>query len=323
MDKIESNIFPTFTLALLLLYKSMKNKKVYTVFFLLLLYIVIQSVWWMYSIFDLSSQVFPAEEMQGKKWMIFGEGAVFLLILLISFIFSVRTLKKDFNLSVQQKNFLMTVSHELKTPIASIKLYIQTLLKRDLEPNKQKEILTKSLADTDRLNNLVESILLATKIDDGSLFMNKSKVNISQLVQESTLKLMESNNKKLDFEFFIEDNLMFNSDPESMSSIVCNLVGNAIKYSPEQSTITISLNKTSNALTLIVSDEGPGIPNDDKSRIFDKFYRIGDENTRKEQGTGLGLFLVKYLVEQHNGSISVQKNSPKGAIFACKFNTIT
>jgi two-component system phosphate regulon sensor histidine kinase PhoR len=301
----------------------MKNKKVYSVFFLLLLYIVIQSVWWMYSIFDLSSQLFPTQEMQGKKWMIFGEGAVFLLILLVSFIFSVRTLKKDFDLSVQQKNFLMTVSHELKTPIASIKLYLQTLLKRNLQADKQKEILTKSLADTDRLNNLVESILLATKIDDGSLFMNKSEVNFSQLVQDSTLKLMESNTKKLDFEFFIEDHIIFNSDSESMSSVVSNLVGNAIKYSQEPSTITISLSKSADIVTLTIADEGPGIPNEDKNRIFDKFYRIGDENTRKEQGTGLGLFLVKYLVEQHNGSISVQKNSPKGAIFTCKFNTIT
>lgn len=261
--------------------------------------------------------------MQSKKWMIFGEGAVFLLILLVSFIFSVRTLKKDFHLSVQQKNFLMTVSHELKTPIASIKLYIQTLLKRDLGLDKQQEVLTKSLADTERLNNLVESILLATKIDDSSLFMHKSDLNLSELVQNTTLKLMESNPKKLDFEFFIEDEVTFHSDEESMISVVTNLVGNAIKYSPEKSTVTVTLMNKDTQVLFSVADQGLGIPNEEKSRIFNKFYRIGDENTRKQQGTGLGLFLVKYLVEQHNGSISVQKNSPKGTIFACKFNSIT
>lgn len=301
----------------------MKNKKVYTLFFSLLVYVVIQSIWWMYSIYGLSFQVFSSEEMQAKKWMIFGEGAVFLLILMISFIFSIRTLKKDFNLSVQQKNFLMTVSHELKTPIASLKLYLQTLLKRDLAVEKRKEILTKSLADTERLNNLVESILLATKIDDGSLFMNKHKVDLSQLVQDHTLKLMESNSKTLDIEFFIEDNIEFLGDEESIISIVNNLLSNAIKYSPDKSTITVTLMNKDSHILFSVADQGPGIPNEEKNRIFDKFYRIGDENTRKQQGTGLGLFLVKYLVEHHNGSISVQKNSPKGAIFACKFNTIT
>jgi two-component system phosphate regulon sensor histidine kinase PhoR len=298
----------------------MKNKKVYTLFFFLLLYIAIQSVWWMYSIFKLSSQVYSTQELEAKKWMIFGEGAVFLLILFVGFILSIRTLKKDLNLSVQQKNFLMTVSHELKTPIASIKLYLQTLLKRDLELDKRKEILTKSLSDTDRLINLVESILLATKIDDHSLFMHKSSMNLSELVQETTLRLMESNTKKLHFDFFVEDAIKFNGDEDSMTSIISNLVSNAIKYSPENSTVTITLMNKDTHTLFTVADEGQGIPNDEKIKIFNKFYRIGDESTRKKQGTGLGLFLVKHLVIQHNGTVTVQKNSPKGAIFTCKFN---
>ena len=292
----------------------MKNKKVYTLFFLLLLYIIIQSVWWMYSIFSLSSDLYSTQEMKGKTWMIFGEGSVFLFILLISFIFTIRTLKKDLNLSVQQKNFLMTVSHELKTPISSIKLYLQTLLKRELKPEKTKEIVTKSLSDTERLNDLVESILLATKIDDNALFMQKSELNLSHLIQESCLKLMESNSKTLDFEFFMDENVTLLADQDSMTSIVSNLVSNAIKYSPDKSTVTITLIKKEDHLFFSVADQGPGIPSDEKNKIFSKFYRIGDENTRKEKGTGLGLFLV---------TISVLKNSTKGAIFACKFNTIT
>ncbi|MFT6747638.1 MAG: two-component system phosphate regulon sensor histidine kinase PhoR [Glaciecola sp.] len=277
----------------------------------------------MYSIFSLSNDLFTAPEMEAKKWMIFGEGAVFLMILLISFIFSVRTLKKDLNLSLQQKNFLMTVSHELKTPIASLKLYIQTLIKRDLPPEKQQDILTKSLSDTDRLNNLVESILLATKIDDRSLFLHKSTLNLSQLIQDTALQLMESNTKKLDFEFLLEPDLKFIGDENAMVSITTNLVSNAIKYSPDNSNITITLMKKESHVLFSVTDQGAGVPLEERNKIFNKFYRIGDENTRKQQGTGLGLFLVKYLVEQHNGSVSVQNNSPKGAIFACKFNTIT
>jgi two-component system phosphate regulon sensor histidine kinase PhoR len=179
------------------------------------------------------------------------------------------------------------------------------------------------LSDTDRLNNLVESILLATKIDDRSLFLHKSTLNLSQLIQDTALQLMESNTKKLDFEFLLEPDLKFIGDENAMVSITTNLVSNAIKYSPDNSNITITLMKKESHVLFSVTDQGAGVPLEERNKIFNKFYRIGDENTRKQQGTGLGLFLVKYLVEQHNGSVSVQNNSPKGAIFACKFNTIT
>lgn len=298
----------------------MKNKKVHLLFFFLLLYILLQSIWWMFNIFELSTQLYTAEQMGGKKWMIFGEGAVFLFILLLSFLFAIRTLQKDLNLSQQQKNFLMAVSHELKTPIASIKLYLQTLLKRKLDTDKQEDIISKSLLDTDRLNNLVESILLTTKIEDHAVFLNLEELNLSSVTEQTTLKVMESSKKPMDFEFFIEENIVLQSDENAMTSIISNLVSNAIKYSPEQSTITVTLKRENQTIKLSVSDQGTGIPTDQRNKIFDKFYRIGDENTRKQQGTGLGLFIVKYLTEQHQGSVNVQKNSPKGAIFTCTFN---
>lgn len=298
----------------------MKNKKVHLLFFFLLLYILLQSIWWMFNIFELSTQLYTAEQMGGKKWMIFGEGAVFLFILLLSFLFAIRTLQKDLNLSQQQKNFLMAVSHELKTPIASIKLYLQTLLKRKLDTDKQEDIISKSLLDTDRLNNLVESILLTTKIEDHAVFLNLEELNLSSVTEQTTLKVMESSKKPMDFEFFIEENIVLQADENAMTSIISNLVSNAIKYSPEQSTITVTLKRENQTIQLSVSDQGTGIPTDQRNKIFDKFYRIGDENTRKQQGTGLGLFIVKYLTEQHQGSVNVQKNSPKGAIFTCTFN---
>ena len=273
----------------------------------------------MYSIYELSDQLYSTAEMQRKKWMIFGEGLVFLLILGLSFVITLRTIKKELKLSSQQKNFLMAVTHELKTPIASIKLYLQTLLKRDLDKEKQNDILTKSLEDTDRLNNLVESILLATQIDDQSLHLYKEEFNLSELVKNTAMKLMESNLKKLDFEFLVHDNILFNGDTDSFTSIVNNLISNAIKYSPDNSTITVLLEQTDSVVRLNVLDEGKGIPDSEKENVFTKFYRIGNENTRSKKGTGLGLFIVRYLVEKHNGRIVVQNNSPKGAIFATTF----
>ena len=299
----------------------MKDSKVQRIHYLLLVYIVLQSIWWMYSIFLLSKEVFSAEEMRSKRWMIFGEGAVFLIILLASFLFALRTLKKELRLSKQQKNFLMAVTHELKTPISSIKLYLQTLLKRDLEENKKKEILTKSVADADRLNNLVESILLATKIEDHSIELSKTETNLSDFVERTCLTLLEKNSRGIDLELMIQPDIIEEVDPEAWTSILNNLVENALKYSDSGSTIKVHLVKENQELQLLVTDQGPGVPTDERDKIFEKFYRIGNENTRKEKGTGLGLFIAKYLVEQSGGEISVKKNSPKGAIFACKFLT--
>ena len=253
--------------------------------------------------------------------MIFGEGAVFLIILLASFIFALRILQKELNLSRQQKNFLMAVTHELKTPIASIKLYLQTILKRDLDAEKRNEFLQKSITDADRLNNLVESILLATKIEDHSLELSKITTDLSEFVEQTCLKLLEKNDRGVDLELLIQPDIKESIDPDAWTSIINNLVENAFKYAASGSTVKVHLIQENELLQLIVSDEGPGIPTEEREKIFEKFYRIGNENTRKEKGTGLGLFITKYLVEQSGGEITVKKNSPKGAIFACKFLT--
>lgn len=301
----------------------MKNKRFRLFFFLVLTYIVIQSSWWMYSIYELSKDLYSPEQLKNKQWMIFGEGLVFLFLLVLSFMVLFKSIKKELRLSQQQKNFLMSITHELKTPIASIKLYLQTLLKRNLDKEKQIEILHKSVSDTDRLNNLLETILVATKVEDHSYSFEKNDLNLSALTKEVCIQLMETNQKQIDVDFRIQEDVIFRGDQDAIISIVTNLMSNALKYSPSKSTVIVELTQEATHTTLRVSDEGNGIPAQERDLIFNKFYRIGDENTRKEQGTGLGLFIVKYLVEQHNGEISVRKNQPKGAIFACKFNTIS
>ncbi len=295
-------------------------KKINWLFVILLVYVILQSLWWMYNIWNLSAQVFTPEQMQGKLWMIFGEGAVFLIILSLGFVLTYKAFQREVKLSTQQKNFLMAVSHELKTPIASIKLYLQTLLKHDLDKEKQNEILLKSIKDTERLNELVENVLLTTQINDNSYPINFEQFNLTELVKKTSIALMESNTKKVDVEFFITDNIEFKGDKSALISIVSNLLGNALKYTETDSVVGIYLLRENQQITLSFSDQGTGIPNSEKENIFKQFYRIGNENTRKVRGTGLGLFIVKHLVEQHNGKVSVKDNSPKGVIFACTFN---
>ena len=117
----------------------------------------------------------------------------------------------------------------------------------------------------------------------------------------------------------IEPGIHFEIDKTSFPSIILNLLENAVKYSEADSTVTLTLKKNQNTIILSVKDEGAGISDEDKSMIFQKFYRAGNEETRSTKGTGLGLYIVNYLVEQHNGTISVKNNSPKGSIFEIIF----
>lgn len=257
-----------------------------------------------------------------KRWiMISSEGAVFIFLLLLGGYQIRKTLKKENALSQQQKNFLLSVTHELKSPIASTKLQLQTLQKHDLDREKQKEIIANAISDTERLNNLVENILLAAKIENSVFSLHKENYNLSEYLTEGMNQTIKSFNYKQKVVLDIEPNIQMQIDRTTFPSIILNLFENAVKYSPENSTITIGLKKQDEKIVLSIADEGVGIKDGEKLTIFQKFYRVGNEEVRKTKGTGLGLFIVNYLVEQHNGSITVKDNAPKGTIFEVTFSS--
>lgn len=255
-----------------------------------------------------------------KRWiMISGEGIVFIGILFAG-IFQIRkTFKREEELSKQQQNFLLSVTHELKSPIASTKLQLQTLQKHELSREKQKEILANAIADTDRLNTLVENILLAAKIENNIYWLHKENENLSEYITDRMNQTITSFNYKQNIVLTIEPDIYLNIDRISFSSIILNLFENATKYSPVDSTITISLKKQNQTIILSVTDQGSGISDEEKLTVFQKFYRVGNEETRKTKGTGLGLYIVNYLVKQHDGTVSVKNNIPKGSIFEVEF----
>ena len=295
------------------------KRKYHILFVVLLIYVSLQSVWWLYKIYDLSGQVNESSDLEGKFSMILGEGAVFFLILFVGFLLTYRSLKKEMEVGNQQKNFLLSITHELKTPIASLKLYLQTLLKRDLDKERQKDILEKTIKDADRLNILVENILLATKIDDNGFPINIEELNLSGMIEEASLEMLESSGKEVDVEFFIQPEVIFKGDKDAFNSILQNLISNALKYAPDGSSMCVTLVQKEGETALSISDEGPGVSNVETEKIFEKFYRSGNEETRSQKGTGLGLYIVRKLVEQHNGMIQVKPNKPKGSIFVASF----
>lgn len=313
-------------------------KRFTLIFTLLVGYIILQFLWWEVLLVKQSSEIIYEKQKlvglsstnaryiqseiekleqakQHKVYMIVGEGTVFLLILLFG-IYKVRqAINKETQLTSQQKNFILSVSHELKTPIAATKLQLQTLLKHELDRDKQKQLLNNALSETNRLNKLIEDVLLANQIENDNLSVHREFFDLSE-----TLGALLKNyfapqlaSRQLDME--IQPGIEVTADKVLIPSVVINLVENAIKYSFGQVSVCVSLRKEHGQVLLEVKDKGTGIPAGEKEKVFEKFYRSGNEETRKTKGTGLGLYIVKKIVDAHGGKIMLEANTPQGSIF--------
>ena len=210
--------------------------------------------------------------------------------------------------------------HKLKSPLASIKLYLETILKRDLDPAQQKSFLNNSLKDIERLDDLVENMLIATKIESKSYTFPKEQFNFSQLVNSVAGRLQLHTCSSQVIKTSVQPFIFLNGDKFALTSVVTNLIENAVKYSPPCEEIKVSLKQKGDQIYFIVADSGIGINDQEKSRIFEKFYRVGSEETRKTKGTGLGLFIVKQVLDKHQALIKVRNNNPSGTIFEVIFN---
>ena len=287
-------------------------KKSLLIFYFLLLYALLEMFWWGTVVVELDPS---------RMAMVMGEGSVFLFLLGVGAYFIHASIKKEDILHDRQQNFLLSVTHELKSPLAAIKLSLQTIVKRDLEKQMQLSLLNNCLKDIERLDDLVENMLLATKIESRTYSFPKEEFDFSELVTKITdrLQVHSCGNEQL-INTKIQSGVKVVGDQFALSSVVTNLVENAVKYSGPCAEIAVELCQFDGKPILTVSDKGLGIPDDEKMLIFDKFYRVGEENVRKSKGTGLGLFIVKEVLQNHDADISVKDNVPQGAIFEVTFN---
>ena len=252
--------------------------------------------------------------------MIVGEGTVFLLLLLFGIYKIKQSQDKETELNNQQKNFFLSITHELKTPIAATKLQLQTLQKQKLSEQIQQELIVNALIETERLNALIDNVLLVSRLDAGEFIFTLIQKNISELVLKTVNRYYKREINSGELQVKVTNNIFGEIDETTFPSIITNLIDNAIKYSPDQKEIVIELSIKNNKPILIVGDEGCGISADDKEKIFAKFFRAGNEETRRAKGTGLGLYIVNYIVNNHNAKIKVKNNQPKGTVFEIQFN---
>lgn len=297
-------------------------------FYLLVVYVVLQFCWWTFLIADLNNQLYKErlknsessaynqEELEKslhKKWIMIGGEAFVFFGLLVAGIYKVRqSFKKEQAVIRQQKNFLLSVTHELKSPLASVRLQTETLKKHSLPKEKQEQVLGNTLKDIDRLDQLIENVLLVTRIENPKSVINAEEVNLSDYLVEC-LRDFQQLFKEALVAASIQERVYHKIDPLLFRSIILNLMENAEKYGATE--IAVNLKEKDNVILINICDNGEGIPVEERENIFKIFYRIGNEETRKKKGTGLGLYIVKTLVEKHNGSISCRSNSPKGTIF--------
>ena len=219
-------------------------------------------------------------------------------------------------IEILQTNFVSNVSHEFKTPINAIEGY-STLLQGDENlSDEQKQYVDKIMFNTKRLSDLVGSILLLSKIENQPIHSNQTTFRLDEQVRQSIVALEPAWSKK-DIEFDVEmDSIEYTGNESMMHHIWDNLIGNAIKFNPECGLICIRLARQNNDVVFTIEDSGPGISDEAKKHIFDKFYQ-GD-SPHKDEGNGLGLALVKKILSVSNGEISVENIDGGG----CRFTVV-
>lgn len=278
-------------------------------------YVILQFTWWAYHIIQLTREVgYTPEAVDKRVGMIIGEGLVFFLILIFGIWRMARSIKKEQQLARRQNNFLLSVTHELKTPVASIKLYIQTLLKRNFESEKREELLQLALKENERLDQLVEAILISARLENRTLQLHKEEINLNLLL-EDLRKKYELQLGKDWIKLELAADLVLFADAFVIKTIMLNLIENALKYAGTTQSLVIRAQKDEHKIRIRVSDQGPGVPSEQVDSIFHKFVRLENEETRSQKGTGLGLFIVKEFVRLCDGKIVYKDTIPSGATF--------
>lgn len=301
--------------------------RISAVYWLLTAYMVAALVWWFIELMQLNEQLHafrigpagdaqPAAETERRRNIVqyVGEGSMFLLLTLVGAAFVHRAARRRIRLDEQQRNFMMAVTHELKTPIAVIRLNLETLRKHALDDTTRTGLLADNLREADRLEDLCDKILLSSRYDAGRVVMAPEMLDLSALTRETLVECMRRHADRR-FHADIAEGIHAQGDRLLLRLAMNNLLENAVRYSPTETTVHLSLQEVGNASQLRVSDQGVGIPDHEKPRLFQKFERIGREDTRRTKGTGLGLYLTRRIASDHGGSVRVEDNRPRGSTF--------
>jgi two-component system sensor histidine kinase SenX3 len=244
------------------------------------------------------------EEQTGHLRMFAFEGPFYALVILAGLYVIGLSLRAERDLKQRQQNFLNAVSHEFKTPISTLRLLVETALYRPLKPEKQRDYLSRMAREVTRLETMSEQILASARLEHAPLVGSLAPVELNEVVRtllEGQRSSLEARGAKLSVVYTPEP-LPVSLDAKAFGIVLGNLLDNAVKYTPsEEKPLRVRLERRPHLALVHIEDEGVGLKESDKARIFDPFYRVGDELTRESAGVGLGLHLVRSMTEAMNG----------------------
>ena len=236
-------------------------------------------------------------------------GVIFFAVIITGLVLNTIFLVREVRRNEQQTAFINAVTHELKTPIASIRLYLETLKTRDVSEEKRREFYDTMLADSNRLLTTVEQVLHAGGTTDSKRLLNISEIDVFNLLRECARIVQARYNlpeNQIEFRRG-ENDITVSGDFRELQAVFTNLLDNAVKYSPEGAKIFIEAKNTGEkSVEISVKDSGVGIAPKEAKRIFKRFYRIPNLSTQKAKGTGLGLYIVRAVIKKHKGEVRVQ-----------------
>lgn len=237
-------------------------------------------------------------------------GIIFFALIITGLTLNTIFLLREIRRNEQHDAFINSVTHELKTPIASIKLYLETLKAREVTPEKRREFYDVMLADSDRLLATVEQVLRAGGAKEKVQRLQTAEIDLADLLRECIALIRSQRNLDESVFRFTEpgERLVVMGSEADLKTAFTNLLDNAVKYSNEEPKVSVRVKKSAlkNKAEIIIKDQGLGIPAGDLKRIFKRFYRVREGAAAQTRGTGLGLFIVRSIVKRHGGRVSAQ-----------------
>ena len=304
------------------------GRRARALFLVLATYVFLQLAWWVNLLISSAAKLFEARTAFNpspdvlaaalQNWektvlMVAAEGVIFSLLFMFGLSWIWRVMRADNYILARERNFLLAVTHELKTPIASIRLAIDTLKRLDLDGADRDEMLDVARSGTLRLERRVEDILQATRLNLPDALV-RSPFDITEFVEDTASTFLHLNpESSVSVKMIGDSGLLLQGDEEMWRLCLINLLENAIKYSPSHTSVEVVLDTTTKKPRLSIIDHGPGISPDERKKVFEAFYRLPRD--KDFEGTGLGLHLVFRIVKMHGAEIHITSTAGGGATF--------